>query len=277
MKRKYGQTFSKSSGIVAKRSNYKRAKYNPIPKQISYGNVAKRYSSNGFRVSSETKTLDTLFTAAYTAGTYTPDTFPTTSYQMLPLNIGTATVQALNLCQQGTGISQRVGNKISMKSLKIRLQLQQTANTSPQTNNHNRFLIVYDRQPNTTYPASNTILSSIGGNNVLANGIYTDSLNPNLMDRYTILMDEMLVLPQWDTGAITATSNTTSTEHREFCIDRYINLKSLVTNYSGSASPMTLSLISTGALYVICYGSASINGTDSWQLYGSIRLRYHDN
>jgi len=242
-----------------------------IPKNIVYG----KYANYGYRKSSEIKTLDSTFSGNYTAGTYTPDTIQTSPYQMLPLNNGTATIQAVNLCQQGAGISQRVGNKISLKSLRLRFSLVPTG--EPQTvSTAQRILVIYDRQPSSTYPAVNTILSSINGGNVIVNGTWDDGINPNFMDRLVVLMDEKIQLPVYN-NPITNVISGYSSELCNFSIDRFVKLRDLDTTFSGSNATMTVSLISTGALYLICYGQAGLDTADGWQLHGTARLRYRDN
>lgn len=280
-KRTYGQT-----GMVSKYLNYKKQKpstalYPYGTPKVTYSNFqrspATKYGNTAYRRGGEIKTLDSTFTGAYTNGTYTPDTIQTSPYQMIPLSNSTTCIQALNLCQQGTGISQRVGNKISLKSLRLRLSLKTTPNVTGVGSFGARIMVIYDRQPPSSYPATNTLISSINGGNVIVNGLYTDGINPNFMDRLVVLMDEKISLQEFDSGAITSTSFTGSTDICNFSIDRYVKLKNLETAFSGSNATMTLSLLSTGALYLITMSDSVANSSDSWQLYGSARLRYHDN
>lgn len=225
----------------------------------------------------EIKTLDLLFTGAAAAG-YTPDTVP---LQQLNMSTNTTSVQALNLVQQGPGTSQRIGHKISMKSARLRLTISSNGNTNASIQN-GRVLVVYDHNPDGAYVATNQILSNITQANVVQNGIFTDSLNPNFYERMVVLMDKFITLPPFETGAINTTDLTGVTSESSFHIDEFVKLKDLETIYGNTANglatanPMTIAYIQTGALYIIGYGDTAAGGSP-WALNGSVRLRFRDN
>jgi len=206
-------------------------------------------------------------------GIYTPDTIQSTAWQSLPCNVSPTTIQAINLCQQGAGLCNRVGNKISMKSLRMRFALTSTGVASNITQ-YQRVMIIYDRQPTGSYPAVNTILSTINGSNGIVNGTWTENINPNRLDQYVVLYDHYFPLPPATSGGV---SGVGPSEASSYFIDKYIKLKDLETIYNGTNATMTISLIQTGALYIACLGSAATNSADAWDLYGSVRLRYRDN
>lgn len=219
----------------------------------------------------ELKTLDLQFTGAY-AQPYVPDTQPC---KMINLDTGTATVQALNLSQQGTGISQRLGNKIAMKSLRIRLNLVDNgANPTVNYTVGQRIMILYDRNANGTYQSSNAILGESIQSNSVTSGTYTSNLNPNLFDRYTVLMDKFMNIPPVSAGGVGgSTENTSDTTKEAFQIDEYIKLRYLETQFSNSANPMTIAQIQTGSLLLLALGQQAVG---PWALGGSIRLRFFD-
>jgi len=278
MKRKYSGSYSsnKVAKTIAKPKRYyskgliKRVFNTPVV----YG----KYANNSFKKGGEIKTLDSTFTGAYNMGTYTPDTIQTSPYQMMPINNGTGLIQSLNLCQQGAGISNRIGNKISMKSLRLRFNLYYTGKSLTYAYGW-RYMVIYDRQPPTNYPATNTIISSINGGNVIVNGLMTDGINPNLMDRLVVLCDKKMCLPSLEINDTAASSLTGPTDSGAFMIDEYIKLRNMDVVYSGSNATMTLSYISTGALYFLVMADPNMapNANDPFQLLGSARLRYHDN
>jgi len=240
-------------------------------KKVKVANAVTKYSSSSFRRGEEIKTMDVLFIGNY-AQAYTPDTVP---LQQLNMNTGTASVQALNLIQQGAGISQRIGNKISLKSLRLRLSISTTTNNNDSITN-GRVLLLYDRQPNTAYTASNSMLSSSRQDNTIVAGIWSDNINPNFFDRFVVLMDKKIVLPPDNTGSLTTNSTAGPTCISSFEIDEYINLKNLESQFNGTASPLTIAYINIGALLLVGYGDQA-GGLDPWCLKGSARLRFRDN
>lgn len=227
-----------------------------------------RFASHSKRaMTDEINTLDWQFTGAYAAA-YTADTQPA---QVLNIDTGTATLQALNLAQQGTGISQRLNNKIAMKSLRLRLSLKTSGNNQP-AKAVGRLMVLYDRNVNGTYPAVNNILSESLQNNTIAAGIYSSNLNPNFFDRFAVLMDKFITIPPQE-GVIANTQDTGPTVMEAFQVDEFIKLKNLESQFSATSSPMTIANIQTGALYILSYGdTAAANVGWCWQ--GSARLRF---
>jgi len=230
----------------------------------------KKFTSTAFKRGEEIKTLDIQFTGA-AASPYVPDTQPC---QTLTLDSTTSTVQAINLVQQGAGISQRIGNKISLKSLRIRLSLTPLGVTYLNPGRY-RFMVLYDRNPNGSYVATNNILSESLQNNTIATGIWSSSLNPNFFDRFVVLYDRMKCLPAQNVGAALEGS-VGSTEDCTFGVDEFIPLKNLEVMYNGTAGTMSIAFINTGALLILCYGQANAGATP-FDLQGSVRLRFHDN
>lgn len=188
----------------------------------------------------------------------------------------TPVVQNLAMIQQGGGESQRLGNKVALKSLRLRLQLVTTGNGAADNNNYARFMIIYDRQTNGVYPAANSILSQLNQSNVTVAGTYLDSINPNYLERYLVLCDEFLTLP---TNQIAATINFAPTTDKSYYIDKYIKLKNLEMQFSGNTQTMAggagISNVTTGALYLLSWGSVVI-GSEPWCWGGNIRIRFHD-
>lgn len=236
-------------------------------------NAITKFSSSSFKKGQEIKTLDSRFVGAYSAGTYTPDTVP---FQQLPMNSQTNIVQALNLVQQGAGISQRIGNKISMKSLRLRFAFSRTG-VDALTSFSTRIMVLYDRNPNGTYIASNTILAQSRSDNTIQNGNYLENLNPNFFDRFVILSDDFISTPTVAAAGINSTLEQGPTGSSAFIYDKYIKLKNLETTYNGTASPLLIANVNIGALLILVYGEATANTNDGWNMQGSARLRFRDN
>lgn len=261
---------SKANSLLNKAKKQRQAQFTPRQSVAAPTGAIGRFASHSRRANSdEIKTMDVPFRGAYNA-VYTPDTNPA---QILNLDSGTATLQAVNLCQQGVGISQRLANKIAMKSLRIRMNLTPTGNATADPT-YARVMLIYDRNANGTYPATNLILSDSIQNNTVTAGLFNSNLNPNLFDRYAVLMDKLLVIPCAQ-ATVNLTSVTPSTEHMEWDIDEFIKLKNLETQFSGTANPMTIAQVQTGALQILCMGSATAANT-SWALFGTTRLRFRD-
>lgn len=220
----------------------------------------------------EVKCLDVQFSGAY-ADAYTADTQPC---QLLNCNTGTACVQSISLVQQGAGISQRIGNKISLKSLRLRLALGNFKAVAQAAFSHVRVMVVYDRNPNTSYVASNAILGESLQSNTIGTGNFVSNLNPNFFDRFVVLMDKQIVLPPFVNGAISSTDSTGCTEKSQFYIDEFIKLKDLECVFNGTANPMTVAFQNTGSLQILTLGdTAAANQPWAWQ--GTARLRFRDN
>lgn len=227
---------------------------------------------------SETKTLDTTFAAAYVTP-YVPDLLLPT---MLPTGNSNVNIQILNPIQQGAGISQRIGHKVSLKSVKLQMNFEPVGSVVMGNIQHVRVMLVYDHDCNGAYPAINLILANSGQANQIANGTYFDNLNPNFFERMVVLMDRKYTLPQIGTvgGQITA-ETTFATNAETFIIDEFVNLKSLECIYgnqngASTASPLTVAYIQTGALYLLVYGDVA-NTATAWALTGTTRLRFDDN
>ena len=247
----------------------RRSRYGP-----GAGGAIARYQSRAYRTRAvECKTVDYQFTGAH-AATYTPDTQP---FQQLNTSSDASSVQCVNLCQQGVGIGQRDGNKISLKSLRLRMSLN-LGNAVNNTSIQNvRLMLVYDHQPNGAYPAMTTILADSLQANTIQNGNWASSLNPNNFERFRILMDKYITMPPVVVGAITGQSVIGPTSAKEtFQVDEFINLKDLETLFNQTSNPMTIAGLTTGALFLCSFGDFA-DASCPWTWKGTVRLRFHDN
>nr|WAE43238.1 MAG: capsid protein [Cressdnaviricota sp.] len=216
------------------------------------------------------KSVDQTYEAAL-AVPYVPDlTTPTV------INIDT-TSMFQNLCtvQVGTGEYNRVGNKIALKSLRLRFSLFPNNNNVIQVSNA-RMMIVYDRQPNAGYPSLATFLNTARQDGTSVTGTIWSSVNINLFERFVVLMDEIIALPPEAVVGLVAGSDTVGpTEQKNFIIDRYIKLKNLETVFNVSSNPITIAAINTGALYLFSIGDLGA-GAAPWSWKGETRLRFMD-
>jgi hypothetical protein len=236
---------------------------NPFAKYALSAKKARKYQRQPYsmaitsrRSTAELKTVDT--TVGHGAGV------------TLACNT-TGLLTAINLIQNGSQFYQRVGRRIEMRSLHLNGVLTQTGNPTT-TNDYVRVMVVYDRQPNAATPGINSVLQSYDqvGTQTFSS---LSGINPDERERWLVLADHRLVLPQVNTttstdGSVEGTSST-------FNINRFIKLKNLKTHYTGDTNPAVIGDISTGALYVLTIGSYAA-GTEGWQLQACWRLRYTD-
>lgn len=239
----------------------------------------KKYTTRG-GYGKETKTIDYTFLATQ-VNPYVPDRAMANAYTIMPIDNNTTNIQALNIVTQGAAVSQRIGNKIAMKSLRLRFSLFPNAVAGAALTSNVptsvRTMIIYDRQPVAagTYPATNTILAPISTAGVIGNGTCWDNIDPNQLERYVTLMDKLYVLPPWNMALVVQPAqNVGPCDLSNFQIDEYIKLRNLETLYRLSSG--TIGDIVTGALYLVVIGSeGQNNGPYSWK--GTIRFRFHDN
>ncbi|UBR88863.1 putative capsid protein [Mongoose-associated circovirus] len=181
----------------------------------------------------------------------------------------------LNGVQQGTGSYNRNGKKIVMKSLRLRCDLScvmlAAATTADMGGKIVRVVVVYDKQPTGALPTFDTVFG-----NTTQDGTetcqYSDGLRYDNTLRFSVVMDETV---KFDPNKfITGGSSNTQTQYS--CFDRYVKLKNLETVYSGTANPVTIANISTGALYVYMRTNAGTTNASVNIGNGPARLRYYD-
>jgi len=244
-----------------KRTYPKTKKALPYKKRQSKS-ITTKYAAKKKR---EIKTVDTNFPQNYVR-VYIPDTLTGVTFNDQPC------IQNLVRVQQGAGIPNRIGNKIALKSLRLRGTVQTTgANGAP--SQQARFMIIYDRQVNGVYPAVDTILSDVSTANVVNPGNYLSSINPNFYDRYIVLCDKIFILGPTTTGASELNG---PTEMKGYVIDEFIKLKGLEVQFSTSTNNSPIGDLTTGALYLIGWGDIT-NGNEASYMDMTCRLRFYDN
>lgn len=248
-----------------KRSYPKSKKALPYKKRVTKNKgITAKYSAKKKR---EIKTVDILFTNAYNR-TYTAQGFTKITLNDEP------TLQNLVTVNQGAGICNRIGNKIALKSLRFRCSLYPTGNNAGQGISYQtRFMIIYDRQPNGTYPTFTEILGDMLVTNTIVQGDYISSINPTNFDRFIVLCDKMISIGQSVSGVL-GLGQTTETSQG---IDEFIKLKGLETVFKASTSQSPIADIATGALYVLTQAETMPSGNEDWCLDSKFRLRFYDN
>lgn len=190
---------------------------------------------------------------------------------------GQNTNKPFNAIQAGTGFFNRIGNRITMKSLHLVGTLTTTANVTAGIVEYLRIMVVYDKQANGAAPAITDILLDTAQDATSVTNAWS-STNINNRDRFLILMDDRIDIPNNAATALTAEQQSIMPQggdQQEVNINRFIKLNDLEAMYKASSSPAVIGDITVGALWLVTLGTAAA-GAEGYQLTYNARLRYHD-
>ena len=190
----------------------------------------------------------------------------------------------LNGIQEGVGSWNRIGRYIWNKSVELDLNLRWDASyaalDSVQINAQwVRCIVVWDKQPNNgSIPTFETIFGHTS-----QNGAETSSVNDHLrydnMFRFKVLLDTQINPTIVSTTSSVPTNPTTAGLVQQSLVryHKYLKLGNKMTNFSGTANPVTTANISTGALYLILRAPTNTLN-ESWYIIdtSTARLRYVD-
>lgn len=186
----------------------------------------------------------------------------------------------LNLIQAGNGSWNRVGRKVSLQSIRIRAtflhQYAPVTTTTSLVGNSVRMVVVWDKQPSS---GSVPTFDQIFGRTVqdgTESCLFMDSLRYDNTERFRVLRDKVMDTPINATTTVAGTGNLIL---NYYSCDEFIPLKGLTTVFSGQSSPMTITDISSGALYVFFRAQNNVATTNliSVEDDSFARLRYKDN
>jgi len=168
------------------------------------------------------------------------------------VNTGAA-LYLLNGLQPGTGASQRIGMKITMRSIEFRNETISTLATG--LDQTHRYIIFIDRQANGVAPAIGDLLTP---------ATYLGFRNLANRKRFKIISDKHVVIDK----------ATGSGGHRHW--HQYIKLRrGIITDYNAGVAG-NIADIATNALFLIVIGSNAAGATAGSNT-GFIRTRYIDN
>lgn len=187
----------------------------------------------------------------------------------------------LNVIPLGNAASQRVGRKVTNKSLEIRGMIVPTGtNAGGLAQDMGRIIVAYDKQTNgATSPNINIIQDE--SNSILSTTAWSFA-NLNARDRYIILMDESIILPAvaalgqtiaGDFGSNIDLNCNQSKGAGQFLFHRFLKLRGCETMYSANTD--TITDIQTGGLMIwtVCSNTLAASG---WQIIFDTRLRFFD-
>lgn len=169
----------------------------------------------------------------------------------------------INDVQAGNAFYQRIGTKINVRSIMMRFRLTNSTETAGGAWStqpaHIRYMMVYDRQPNGTFPAITDVLQ----NNDAGVVTHGSSVNIANRDRFAVLLDRNIELSEGESHAR--------------WVSEYISCPNLQTQFRSSAG--TIGDITTGSLLFICFGIIQLGPAfDAGQIQNAqFRIRYADN
>lgn len=204
-------------------------------------------------------------------------------------------LQALNGTKVGSGFFNRIGRKIHMKSVEIRLNIRPsaTAATQPTLAGQRfpqfRLMIIYDRQPNGAKPTVSDILQCVDFNGAAsATPDLLDQINMVNRERFTLLRDKQMTCapigsdwhpiyglwPAYPAENFVIADEGLAAHNQHL----YIPLMDLVTEYKDSTGSYTD--ITTGTLWMLLWNN-DINliteGSNAlWCASWTSRLRFRD-
>lgn len=187
--------------------------------------------------------------------------------------IGTWSPQLLNGLTQGSAQQQRIGNKIAMKSVRIRGQI---VNLTTNVQTYARIIVFYDKQTNGALCANSDLLQTTTTTPANTTTAFSE-LNLNNVERFVILRDYCISLPSVTNTAGVLTNvgfdpGQNTNNGSIFEVDMFIKLKGLQTLYKDATA--LIGGVSTGGLFMVLINH---QGVAAWTFRHVIRLRYDDN
>lgn len=160
----------------------------------------------------------------------------------------------LNGLVPGTGASQRIGKKVTLKSIQIRGAINAGALGVNPFSGFGRMFIIYDKQANAAFPTIASILEQTSG---------TSPMNMDNRERFLVLYDRQFALDQFG-GNPSAQ------------VKMYKKLNLTTVFNAGTAG--TVADITSGAVYVVFINENSYvtTSTNSPIIRWYSRIRYED-
>lgn len=184
-----------------------------------------------------------------------------------------ANFSTLNLVQVGTSFYQRIGRKISMKSLNFSGYIVATRTINAQ--DLGRVILLYDRQCNGALPLLADVLQNVDQTGA-ATTTSNSSINMNNRDRFLILRDMRIYLPSAQNAAGVVTNASPEDPIHDFgTIKFHVKLNGLLGQFKADSNPAVIGDIATGSLLLLVMGSQTA-GNPGWSLVYETRLRYWD-
>jgi len=180
----------------------------------------------------------------------------------------------LNACITGAGFFNRIGSKITMKSVHIKINIAPRIPTTPPGGNNQtvRWLLVYDRQINGAFPTISTLLADYqadGANNT----VVLSGMNPTQTGRFIILREHFIkVFNVKNDASLTAAGQSFMEQDGQWFVNWFVKLKDLEAIYKADTANETE--FSNGGLYVVCISDCTSTDTSAVIYTYKSRLRF---
>jgi len=156
------------------------------------------------------------------------------------MNSTTASLQPINLIAEGTDDQQRVGNKVSMVTMELRVAI--SPGVTQTIAQRYSYYVILDKQPNGVATGFNSIFDTTFG----AAGVFP---NWATKDRFKILYQKHGI------QNIVANNGYASSE---FVDTQFLKINAQ-TNYNGPTA--TIGAVQTNALYIVAIGDGTVDDT----------------
>lgn len=236
----------------------KRSAYDKTKKGIKKS--TKKYSSDKYQVSRESKDVKLPELKAFDLAS---------SNRNFTAIAGPPGFTVLNAMVLGSDYFNRIGRKISMKSLHLRGAIYPLGVASANVSVL-RTIVFYDSQPDAGAPLITDLIQDANAGGASSS---LSEINLNNRERFLILRDKM-----WYMGPSAANqAGQTVLNDGQQCLvfNEFIKLKGLDAIYNGTNGGTAADLTS-GALFIVCF-TDNVGTTNSWALTFTSRLRYWDN
>lgn len=182
-------------------------------------------------------------------------------------------ITVLNLISPGSSMFNRIGRKVSMKSIHIQGFFNWNFLDNP-GGQFARIMVVYDKQTNGAVPNITDILqdqcNNTGGDAPI--NVATSGVNLNNRDRFEVITDRRFYLPGFqNANGLFLPTATADDMH----VEVYSKLKGREVHFKADSVPCVIGDIATGSLLLLTFGATALN-LAVWTFTGSIRLRYSD-
>lgn len=186
----------------------------------------------------------------------------------------TGSIYAINLAQVGSSMFNRVGRRIQMRSVRMRIQIKPLIGvTRTASVDTAKISIVYDKQTNGAYPTLADVYQDTeqSGANTASS---LSGLNMNNRDRFITVMEKCIPLG----AGVLATSGLISgifpQDLTTIYIDEYRKLN-LTTHFRSDSNPAVIGDVGNGGLYFITFANL-VAGSELYAVEWNCRLKYVD-
>jgi len=180
----------------------------------------------------------------------------------------------LNAMLTGPGFFNRIGSKVTMKSLHIKINIAPRIPVdAPGGNNQTcRWLLVYDRQTNGAYPTISTLLADYQADGT-NNTVVLSGMNPTQTGRFIILREHFVKFFNVKNDAdLTAAGQSMMEQDGQWFVNWFVKLKDLEAIYMANASNETE--VSNGGLYIVCLSDVTTSNQSCAIWTYKSRLRF---